>query len=189
MKSRFIFILSILVTLQFGVFAQKTVAFNALESSASVKNSGSVNPPTEPSSSSKSVIEFSVIPQDSKEIANEEDLEDHFLGREVAIKYLKFNNGYTYKAPIAPGNPAMKTMFRKPVVYESVLKVEKYLKKEVKKGDLTTEQAASEFGKVLDVANSTLYLATIELENRIKETNSQQELVDLYTKYVKLNYN
>jgi len=189
MKSKFIFILSMLVTFQFGVFAQKTVAFNTLESSGSMKNSGSVNPPAEASSSSKSVIEFSVIPQDSKEIANPEDLEDHFLGREIAIKYLKFNNGYTYKAPIAPGNPATKTMFRKPAVYESVLKVEKYLKKEVKKGELTTEQAASAFGKVLDVANSTLYLGTSELENRIREANGQQEIVDLYTKYVKLNYN
>ena len=110
----------------------------------------------------------------------------HFLGSEIARKAYLLDQLYCYKEPVAPGSSATKTMFRKPVIYTSVKKIEKYLKNQVKAGVLPVESACSEYNKVLDVALSIINLNTNSFENRIKATTGADELLNVYINEVKL---
>ena len=47
-------------------------------------------------------------------------------------------------------------MVRKPVIYDAVQKVDKHLRKEVKKREKTVEEATVAMNKVLDTANCVL---------------------------------
>ena len=64
----------------------------------------------------------------STENITDEIAGNHFLGSEIAKKMYLFNEQYSYKVPLAPGNSATKTVFRKPEIYSSVKKIERYLK-------------------------------------------------------------
>ena len=100
-----------------------------------------------------------------------------------------YNEQYSYKEPVAPGNSATKTILRKPEIYSSVRKIEKYLKKQVKEGDMTTEIARSQYDKVLDVALNILDANTESFEKRLKAAGGDRaELLDIYLHEVKLEY-
>lgn len=112
----------------------------------------------------------------------------HFLGQEIAKKMYLFNETYCYKEPIAPGSSATKTMFRKLVIYNSVKKIEHYLKKSVKGGGISVDVAAREYNKVLDVALNILDVNTENFENRIKSASGPESMLSIYVKEVKLNF-
>ena len=85
----------------------------------------------------KSTFEFASTSQiESTESITSEMAGNHFLGNEIAKKMYLFNDHYSYKVAIAPGNSATKTVFRKPEIYSSVKKIERFLKKCVKNGDV-----------------------------------------------------
>lgn len=111
---------------------------------------------------------------------------DHSLGDQVAMKLYMLESKYTYEVPIVPGNPQTRTMIRKPIVYEAVIKIERYLKKSVKKGAISTEVAANELNKVLDVAFNILTADTESFETTISKTNDTAALTNLFTNRVKL---
>ena len=135
----------------------------------------------------KRIISFNVYNTKTDSIA-QEDVGSHFLGRDIAKRMYYFEEDYTYKVAVAPGNPAMKTMYRKTTIYESVKTIERYLKKSIRKGEMDNEQAKTIFSKVLDVALSIVTINTDELEQRIKESKSPNDLISLYTRYIHLNY-
>lgn len=111
---------------------------------------------------------------------------EHVLGKLVSEKLYLLEAKYIYQVPIVPGNPQMRTIIRKPVIYDAVMKIEKYLKKSVKKGEITTEIASADFNKVLDVAFNVLTAETAGFEKTIKETTDMPQLTNLFTKRVKL---
>ena len=78
---------------------------------------------------------------------------------------------------MVPGNPQMRTIVRKPVIYDAVMKIERYLKKSVKKGTISMETATDDFNKVLDVANSVCTADTKSFEKEISSTNDVVSLV------------
>jgi iron uptake system EfeUOB component EfeO/EfeM len=91
---------------------------------------------------------------------------------------------YTYQVPIIPGNPQTKMVIRKPVIYDAVLKIERHLKKSLKKGDVSLEAAETDFNKVLDVAFNVLTVDTESFEKAITKTNDIHSLTNLFTKRV-----
>ncbi|MDP3916027.1 MAG: hypothetical protein Q8R96_20045 [Bacteroidota bacterium] len=111
---------------------------------------------------------------------------EHAFGQSVSEKLYLLESKYTYEVPIVPGNPQTRTMIRKPVIYEAVKKIERHLKKLVKKGEITTETASYDFNKVLDVAFNVLTAETESFEKTIGETNDVNSLTSLFTKRVTL---
>lgn len=111
---------------------------------------------------------------------------EHIFGQMVSGKLYLLESKYTYEVPIVPGNPQMRTMIRKPVVYDAVKKIERHLKKSVKKGEVSAEVASAEFNKVLDVAFNVLTAETGDFEKAITESKDVNSLTNLFTKRVNL---
>lgn len=111
---------------------------------------------------------------------------EHVFGQTVSEKLYLLESKYTYEVPIVPGNPQTRTMIRKPVIYEAVKKIEKHLKKSLKKGEISKETASKEFNQVLDIAFNVLTAETEGFEKAITEANDPNSLTNLFTKRVKL---
>jgi len=111
---------------------------------------------------------------------------EHAFGQTVSEKLYLFESKYTYEVPIVPGNPQMRTMIRKPTVYDAVKKIERHLKKSVKKGEISLESATSDFTKVLDIAFNVLTSETEDFEKAITESKDTPSLTNLFTQRVKL---
>jgi len=133
------------------------------------------------------VFEFrtSLTEQQIRELSSEL-IESHDLGEMVAKKFYLLDSKYTYEVALIPGNPQSKTMVRKPVIYDSVYKIEKYLKKSVKKGEMSVENATTIMNKVLDVANCILTVDTGNFEKEIDQRKDPQALTQLFMNQVKL---
>jgi len=143
---------------------------------------------TNASESIKSTFEFMSMSQAQYlENITEDMAGDHFLGIEIAKKMYLFNDHYSYKVAIAPGNSATKTIYRKPEIYSSVKKIERYLKQSVKKGIMNSNVACNEYDKVLNVALNILDEDTGKFEARLKSASENaSELLKIYLYEVKL---
>ncbi len=111
---------------------------------------------------------------------------EHFLGEKIASKVYLLESKYTYQVEIVPGNPQTKTVIRKPAIYDAVQKIERHLKKSIKKGEVSIETATTDFNKVLDVAFNVLTADTEDFEKAISKTSDVKSLTSLFTKQVKL---
>jgi hypothetical protein len=140
-----------------------------------------------PITSSLIVYEFrtSLTEQQISEISSEL-IERHEFGEMVSKKLYLLDSKYTYEMPLVPGNPQSKTMVRKPVIYESVYKIEKYLRKSVKKGEMSLENAAKIMHKVLDVANCIVTIDSSSFEKEINQRKNPESLTQLFMNQVKL---
>ncbi len=159
------------------LFAQNDLA---MVSSKEVVSTGSF-------STGLPVFEFKVYSNESdlSNISNDM-IEQHVFGELVSRKLYLLDSKYTYKVPIVPGNPQMRTIVRKPVIYDAVLKIERYLKKSVKKGAISMETASADFNKVLDVAINICTADTKSFEKEISSSDNVVSLVNLLTKRVNL---
>jgi hypothetical protein len=137
----------------------------------------------------KNIFEFIAFTQaDELGKIKDDQVAKHFLGDEIARKLFLFNGSYSYKEPVAPGNSATKTIFRKPVIYNSVKKIEHTLKSKVKSGDLSVETARAQFNKVLDVAINIININTDSFEDRLASAGNTHELLDIYIHEVRLRF-
>lgn len=133
------------------------------------------------------VFEFMASSNDADLSSVSKDMiSEHVLGTLVSEKLYLLEAKYTYQVPIVPGNPQTRTMIRKPAIYDAVKKIERNLKKQVKKGEISTEVASGEFNKVLDVAFNVLTAETASFEKAITETKDVNSLTNLFTKRVTL---
>jgi len=113
-------------------------------------------------------------------------VENHDLGEMISKKFYLLDSKYTYEMPTVPGNPQSKTVVRKPMIYESVYKIDKYLRKSVKKSEISAENAKAIMNKVLDVANCILTVDTGAFEKEIGKQKDVQALSLLFMNQVTL---
>ena len=175
-----LFLLSVMSFLLFNIsFSQDLLSYTA-ERSGPIMDNGVKKSP---------VYEFKAYPRDSylnnitKEMAG-----DHLLGDLVAKKIYLFNEFYTSEEYLFPGNPATKTVIKKPVIYDAVKQIERDLKKSVKKGKTSVSEASSIMNTVLDVALNIQTEDTRDFERAIENTGNTKSKIDLFTKMVRLNY-
>ena len=144
---------------------------------------------SEPGRKKGFLFEFNAYSRDSElEGITTEMAGVHIFGELTAKKIVLLDQKYTSEVPVVPGNPKTRTIIRKPVIYDSVKKIEKELKKSVNKGEKTLETASSEFNKVLDVALNILTSDTKDFEKTINNTDSVKERIELFTNQVNLKY-
>jgi hypothetical protein len=112
----------------------------------------------------------------------------HPFGDEIAKKDYLLEKKYTSEQVLNPGNPQTITLIQKPEIYKAVQRIEKSLKKSVKKGELSVESATYTYNKVLDVALSILTLDTSGFEAALKTANDDKSKIELFAKRVNLIY-
>ncbi|MDR1368919.1 MAG: hypothetical protein LBJ72_02155 [Dysgonamonadaceae bacterium] len=138
MSSKKIFFVILLFSIVTKLSAQEYLAYNnSANKEAKVWEFLSAIP---------SVIDKSIVEKSGK----------HDFGQRVACLKTLMEKYYITKEDVIPGDPMMRTIVLKPNVYYTVRKIEKYLKKEVKKGDMTAKEASSEMEHVLEVALSVI---------------------------------
>ena len=179
MKTKLMFLLIIGILILNISEAQDLLTYKTNESKAVPEKPGEILP----------VFKF-------KGYSNENELENitiemagnHQLGDLISKKLYLFYEKYTSQTALAPGNPAVKTVIKKPVIYESVKRIERDLKRAVKKGEIPVSLATSELNTVLDVALNILTTDTKDFENALNSSRSTESKIELFTKRVILNY-
>ena len=112
----------------------------------------------------------------------------HYLGENIARKYYLFKDLYTYQTPVSPGSPAMRTVIRKPVVYNALNKLDKYLKKTSYKGNAQNAgQFIRTFEHALDVAIAIYSQETSGFEAELENSDNVKEIMSVFSR-VKLIY-
>ncbi len=106
---------------------------------------------------------------------------------EIGNKFDQLQKLYTYTTPIAPGNPGLKTVVRKPVIYNTVIKLNKHYKKLLKKGVLTETDYLKSSSKALNVAIAAFYNNTEEFEEVLMSTKEISTLAKLFEKAEVIN--
>ncbi|MDR0938018.1 MAG: hypothetical protein LBN29_01505 [Mediterranea sp.] len=76
----------------------------------------------------------------------------HVFGQTVACLKVMLDQYYVSKEEIVPGDPMTRTVIKKPTLYNTIRKIEKYLKREVDRGALSASDAAAAYIHVLGVA-------------------------------------
>ena len=89
---------------------------------------------------------------------------NHFLGNQIANKFYRFQQTYTYIEKGSPSSPSDKTIVQKPVIFYAVNKLNPYFKNEIKKGVISKEEATKHLGRILDLAYVIFHQNTVDFE-------------------------
>jgi hypothetical protein len=135
------------------------------------------------------IMEYSVTTQSDRLKEITPDLAGScFFGDEVAKQEYLFESTYTYKVPVSPGNPALKTIVQKPILYSSVRKIEKQIRKDLRGKKIDIKTATVKYSRVLEIAICIFNQDTEKLEQRIKDTSNNNQLLELFTEEIRLKY-
>lgn len=166
-------IFSILFVFVFSVsFAQSPL----LASSSNIAEKNGIN---NESGNQVKTFEFFDYSLDGENEIELDNTGNHFLGKEIAYKLQLMEKLYTFKTPIGPGNPGMKTVIQKADIYNSIHKINKSFKKQVRKNQITEEQAQNEMNHYLEVAIAVISQDTEEFESALKNANSVEAQINI----------
>jgi len=104
----------------------------------------------------------------------------HPFGDLVARKLYLLQNAYTYVEPPSPTSPGEKTIVRKPTIYNTVLKLNRNLKKMVKKGTMDKDTAVADLNLCLDVALSLSAEESGDFESELKKAKSPDQIIQVF---------
>jgi hypothetical protein len=113
---------------------------------------------------------------------------EHPFGEIISKKFYLLDNSYKSEEAISPGNPQTKTLIKKPVIFDAVKQIDRNLKKSVKKGEMTIEEASFALNKVLDVALNVITADTKAFETALKAIKEINSKIELFTNRVILTY-
>lgn len=107
--------------------------------------------------------------------------QSHYLGQPVEGKWNTFLKNYTLVSEQSIGFASTNVQFNKPVIYNAVQKVNKHLKKAVKKGLLSKEEATQILSHVLDCANVACFEPDTEaFEEAISEADTREDIIRVF---------
>ncbi len=123
--------------------------------------------------------------EELNEVQNQNDVKDHFLGQDIAMKMQLLKESYTYKEVNEISNTE-NTVIEKPSIYNSVRKLSKHLKKSIKKGNISEPEAFNLLDNVLNIALNIRYQDTAALESELWKIKEPDELARLFTERIAL---
>ena len=106
---------------------------------------------------------------------------EHFLGKEVAVRMFVLKNAYTFRPEPSPMDPSPPLDIEKNAIYNSVKKVNSYLKKGIKKGQFTAAEAAKKLCKVIDIAVQIRHQETMDFEGALREAKKAEQIDAVYS--------
>jgi hypothetical protein len=104
----------------------------------------------------------------------------HKLGEEVALYLHLLDQEYTYITEAAPGSFSGRLVVKKPAIYNSVYRIDKYYRKQIRKGLLTDLQGKTGLIKSVEIALILLNRETGEFEAELDEAKKDEELLTLF---------
>jgi hypothetical protein len=120
--------------------------------------------------------------EDELEAINSSNVRRHRMDMEVAKRLHLFEETYVYYSEAAPGAFSDKKVIRKPVIYKSIGKIDKYFRKQVRTGEITNGEASDELSAILDTAIILFYYDTDEFDQLLKGASSVEEEVRIFRK-------
>jgi len=134
------------------------------------------------SAQDENVYQFEYREMELKEITSP-FVKSHYLGDEVANMMQILRETYTYKV-IDELTRVEEKVIEKQKIFNSVAKVSKFLKKEIKSGRITKAEAKKVMQDVLVVAINIRYQETEQLESELWKIKSAQAITDLFTERI-----
>ena len=118
------------------------------------------------------------------EVISQADIKKHPFGDDIAYKMQLLKESYTYTEP-ASTSASERIIIEKQPIFFSIKKLDKYLKKGMKKGDLSENDARTELENALNVALNIRYQDTKKLEDLLWKMKDPVQVSQLY-KNIKL---
>jgi len=114
--------------------------------------------------------------------------EEHFIGGELSQKWSLFQQNYkrVYEQTIGLSGSTVEIL--KPIIFNAVNKINGYYKKTVRKGEVSTDEAAKVLNHVFDCANLACFESETQgIENEIKTAKTINEMVRVFDS-IHINY-
>lgn len=111
-----------------------------------------------------------------------DEYRNHPLGIEVSKKLELIKTRYTYIEPAGPTSPTDKTIVIKPVIYNSIIKLNRYFKKEIKNGNIQLSVAKEEFLNCINIALIIYADNTEEFEKYLRKAKKPDQILEAYGK-------
>jgi hypothetical protein len=108
-------------------------------------------------------------------------LSDHPFGENIARKIYLLQDYYTYVEPPSPTSPGQKTIVVKPNIYNSLLKLNRFYKQQVKKGIITIESASRDLNRFLDIGLSIVSDDTALFEAELRKAKSPDQIISVFS--------
>lgn len=133
-------------------------------------------------SNEKIAFTFTSVQTLEDELGEIDYYDAHFLGDEIARKAQVIKNLYVKQNEVTVGFGNSHVEIQKPIIYNSINKIESHLKKGVRKGKISSKEASSKFSKYLSHAYVLYFEAdteNFEFElQKVKEADSLMEIFD-----------
>jgi len=112
------------------------------------------------------------------------EVRSHYLGREVAVRMHVFEKEYAIRTEQAPGSFSEKVVYRKPVIYHSINKMDRYYRNLVKKNNFPPDIASNEMCKFIELAILLLNENTGGLEKELLRAENPAMIVEIFRRVV-----
>ena len=109
---------------------------------------------------------------------------NHFLGEEIANKTYLLKKIYTHIEKGTPMSPVDKVIVKKPTIYYSIRKLERHFRRQIRKDNMTEQEARKELNEVLDICISIYDQDTEEFEKYLKKQRKPEEILAAYDNVV-----
>lgn len=133
--------------------------------------------------SSSSVISkefrFSLVSAPDVEKVDRSLISRHYLGDDVAVLFYIFKKTYVQTKKDYMGT-ANGTEIQKPVIYNSIVEINKLMKKAIKNGEYTKEQAGKIMEDCLCKSYEMYYVDTDEIESCLQKVNNLDQYLAVY---------
>jgi hypothetical protein len=110
-----------------------------------------------------------------------DELGNHPLGDNIARKLYLLRETYTVIEKPTPTSPGEKTIIFKPSIYNSLQKLNRYYKKQVKAELITEEEARKKLNTYLDIAISVFIENTESFEDELRRAKGPDEISEVFS--------
>ena len=111
---------------------------------------------------------------------NRNDLSSHYLGVQIAVKYYRLKETYTYVEAGSVSNPGERTIVMKPTIYYSLKRLNSHYKKQLRKGAIDSIEAVEELGWYFDVGFAIYEQDTSDFERALKSARNPDEIAQVF---------
>jgi hypothetical protein len=112
---------------------------------------------------------------------DKDELDNHPLGDNIARKFYMLRETYTVIEKPTPTSPGEKTIIFKPSIYNSLQKLNRYYKKQVKDELISEEEARKKLNNYLDIAISVFIENTESFEDELRRAKGPDEISEVFS--------
>lgn len=115
-----------------------------------------------------------------------QEASNKYLGKRNNCLYHLFEDKYITKETVVPGDPRLRTIIHKPVLYKTVKTLRSYLSRQYKKRKIDKTKAEIQLTHILNVAIAAIDSDTKTFEQKLKDNKKDKDSLLLLFKNVTL---